>query len=148
MDKIYTLSIKCVAGMYLSQAYSFVLALPADCNFDDLAYYILDVIEFDGEHLSGFYAARTPHSKRTWLKIDAPWEDDGEMPDALLSEIFPLERNKKLFFEYDPGASWCFEIVRKGRETSAVAGQTYPILVMEEGVKPLEYGDDGDDGVE
>ena len=37
-----------------------------------------------------------------------------------LCDIFPLGRNKKLYYVYDFGSSWCFEVVKKGRETAAL----------------------------
>ena len=146
MNKIFTLSVSCVAGMHLSQAYRFVLALRAESTLDELASCILDVVDFDGDHLSSFYLANGPRGKRTWFTTDGTFDEDTGVPDTRLCDIFPLERHKKLYYDYDPGASWRFEIVRKGRETNAAAGQSYPCLMLEEGVKPLEYGAGEDDG--
>jgi len=146
MNKIHTLSITCVSGSYLSHAYRFVLALPAESTLDELASCILEVVDFDGDHFSSFYLANGPHGKRSWCTASGEWDADADVPDIRLCDIFPLGRHKKLYYDYDPGASWRFEIVRKGRETNAVAGQPYPCLVLEEGVKPQEYGADEDDG--
>ncbi|MBD8529542.1 MULTISPECIES: hypothetical protein [unclassified Massilia] len=147
MDKIFTLSISCIAGAYLSQAYRFELALAAESTLDELASYILDVVDFEGDHLSSFHLANGPGGRRTWLTARGAWdEDDEEARDLRLCDLYPLEKHKKLYYDYDPGARWCFEIVRKGRATNAVAGQDYPCLLREEGVKPLEYGADGVDG--
>ncbi len=71
------------------------------------------------------------------------WDIDAST--TRLCDIYPLGRYKKLYYRYDLGTEWNFEIVRKGWETGAVEGQTYPLLVIEEGVKPVEYGD-ADDG--
>lgn len=146
MTKICTLSITCVSGRHLSQAYRFELALPAQSTLEELASNILDVVDFDGDHLSSFYLANGPNGKRTWFTANGDWGEDADVPDTRLCDIFPLGRNKKLYYDYDPGASWCFKIVRKGRETDAVAGCSYPCLVLEEGVKPQEYGVDEEDG--
>lgn len=146
MNKICTLSITCVSGRHLSQAYRFELALPVRSTLDELASHILEVIDFDGDHLSSFYLANGPRSKRTWFTASGEWDEHADVPDTRLCDIFPLGRHKKLYYDYDPGASWLFEIVRKGRETDAVAGHAYPCLVLEEGVKPQEYGVDEEDG--
>ncbi|HEX8479592.1 MAG TPA: hypothetical protein VF663_14720 [Telluria sp.] len=146
MNKICTLSITCAAGRHLSQAYRFELALPVQSNLDELASCILEVVDFDGDHLSSFYLANSPHGKRTWFTASGEWNGDASIPDARLCDIFPLGRHKKLYYDYDPGASWRFEIVRKGRETEAAAGRSYPCLVLEEGVKPQEYGVDEEAG--
>jgi hypothetical protein len=142
MNKIHTLSITCLAGRHLSQAYRFVVAMPSEATLDDLAFCILDTLDFDGDHLADFYVANTPRGKRTWFTPSGDWEDGGNDLNPRLCDIFPLEKHKKLYFEYDPGASWRFEIARTGRETNAVAEQAYPYLVREEGVKPLEHGAD------
>ncbi len=146
MAKICTLSITCVSGRHLSQAYRFEFALPAQFTLDELASYILEVVDFDGDHLSSFYLANSPRGKRTWFTTSGEWGEDADVPDIRLCDIFPLGRHRKLYYNYDPGASWCFEIVRKDRETDAVAGRSYPCLVREEGVKPQEYGADEEDG--
>lgn len=144
MNKILTLSITCISGSYLTQPYRCVLALPVESTLDDLASCILDVVDFDGDHLSCFYLANVPRGKRTWF--GGEWGEEADVADTRLCDIFPLERRKKLYYEYDPGASWRFDIVRKGREADAVPGQSYPCLVLEEGVKPQEYGPDEDGG--
>lgn len=145
MTKICTLSITCVSGRHLSQAYRFELTLPAHSTLDELASYILEVVDFDGDHLSGFYLANNPRGKRTWFTTLGEWDGGTDVPDTRLCAIFPLGPHKKLYYDYDPGASWCFEIVRKGRETDVVAGTSSPYLFLEEGVRPLEYGVDEED---
>jgi len=78
------------------------------------------------------------------MDLDEPEEDAGAST-ARLCDIYPLGRHKKLYYRYDLGTEWNFEIVRQGRETVALDGAAYPMLVMEKGVKPVEYGD-ADDG--
>jgi len=107
MDKIFTLSISCIAGAYLSQAYRFELALAAESTLDELASYILDVIDFEGDHLSTFHLANSPGGRRTWLTARGAWdEDDEEARDLRLCDLYPLEKHKKLYYDYDPGAGW------------------------------------------
>ncbi len=151
MSVIFTLSIACIAGRHLTEEYRFVLDVPADSTLDDLASFILGMVDFDGEHLSEFYVANGLRGKKTWFTADGEWdEDDSDMWDIRLSDIFPLGRNKKLYYVYDFGASWCFEITKKGKETTALAGLEYPCIVSQEGAKPAEFGydlncdDDGD----
>ncbi|WP_305822329.1 IS1096 element passenger TnpR family protein [Massilia brevitalea] len=142
MNTILTLSITCISGAHLVEDYRFVLALQAESTLEELGACILEVLDFDGDHLSEFYVANTPHGKRAWsTKLVEP-EGDTDDWQTRLCGLYPLGHNKKLYYRYDLGAEWQFEIVRKGRETSALEGQAYPVLVMEEGIKPLEYGDD------
>ena len=144
MSSILTFSITCISGSYLAEDYRFELALPADSTLDVLEGSILDVLEFDGDHLSYFYVANTPHGKQVWSTYLGEEEGDADLSTIRLCDLYPLERNKKLFYRYDLGAGWGFEIVKKGREAEALDGQAYPLLVLEEGVKPLENGGDDD----
>ena len=145
MSGVFTLSVACIAGRYLTEEYRFVLDVRADSTLDDLASFILGMVDFDGDHLSEFYLANGLRGKKTWFTVDGEWdEDDGDVWDRRLCDIFPLGRNKKLYYVYDFGASWCFEIIKKGRETSALVGQEYPCIVTQQGAKPIEYGHDRD----
>ena len=145
MSKILTLSIACIGGRYLTEAYRFTLDVPADSTLDDLASFILGMVDFDGDHLSAFYVANGWRGKKTWFTADGEWdEDDDDMWDIRLCDIFPLGRNKKLYYVYDFCSSWCFEILKKGRETAALVGQEYPCIVSQQGTKPSEYGTDPD----
>lgn len=105
-DEICTPSITCIRGRHLSQAYRFELALAAQSTLDELALAILDSVAFDGDHLSSFYLANGPNGKRTWFTASGEWGGDADVPDIRLCDIFPLGRHKKLYFDYDPGASW------------------------------------------
>lgn len=143
MQKIYTISITCLTGRYLTEAFQFVLDMPADATLDELASCILDVVEFDGDHLSEFYLANSLRGKKLYFTADGAWDDDDSATlDLRLCDIYPLDRNKKMYYAYDFGASWCFEIVKKGKETPPLEGREYPYLVSQEGAKPLEYGPD------
>lgn len=142
MKDIFTLSVTCISGRYLLQAYRCLIELPTASTLDELASFILKVVDFDGDHLSDFYLANSPHGRKNWLTTSGGWEEDTNAAETRLCDIFPLEKNKKLYYEYDPGASWRFEIVRKGRQASAATGQSYPCVILEEGVKPQEYGPD------
>jgi len=122
MSSILTLSITCISGTYLAEDYRFVLALPDDSTLDVLEGSILDVLDFDGDHLSYFYVANTSHGKRVWTTNLSDEEGDVDLSTIRLCYLYPLERHKKLFYRYDLGADWRFEIVKKGRETKALDG--------------------------
>lgn len=145
MNTIHTLSIACVAGRYLSEEYRITLEASTDFTLGELASLILDTVDFDGDHLSCFYLANSLYGKKTWLTADGDWDpDDSTVWHRHLAEIFPLEKHKKLYYEYDAGASWRFQITKKGKEKNAQAGVKYPRVIAQEGAKPLEYGPDED----
>ena len=145
MSAIFTLSIACVGGMYLTEEYRFVMDFPEDSTLAQLASDILGVVDFDGDHMSAFYLANGLRGKKTWFTADGEWDDDDSRMLAMpLSEIFPLAKNKKLYYTYDAGASWLFEIRKQGKSSLPLAGLEYPRIVSQEGKKPSEYGPDAD----
>lgn len=52
----------------------------------------------------------------------------------------------ELYYLYDFGACWVFQIRKQRKQATAQPGVKYPRLLSEQGSKPLEYGhdDDGD----
>lgn len=139
MSTIYTLAIECVAGVHLRKEFGFVVEIRSDATLNDLAMTILDIIQFDGDHLSEFYLAKDRHAReRIQLAEDSPWEDDA-MDDVRLCDIFPLARKQLLYYAYDPGSNWCFEIEMKVPETMATPRRKYPRVVDRHGRRPPEY---------
>jgi hypothetical protein len=146
MSPIYTFSIACVAGRYLTEEFRFVVELPADWTLGELASFILDTADFDGEHLADFYLANGLRgTKTTLLTPDDENGEDGAGWGLRLADIFPLARPKRLYYAYDPRYTWLFEIIKKGKEAKPVVTHEYPRLVEQHGSRPLEYGPDDDD---
>jgi hypothetical protein len=150
MSGIFTLLIECVGGRYLKEAYQFAIEAPVELTLGDLASHILWMVDFEeDDHLDEFYLANGLRGKKTWFTPDGEWDDDEHVMDMQLSAIFPLPKGKKLYYFYDFGASWCFQITKRGKETQSQPELEYPCIVSEAGLKPKEFGDgedrDGDD---
>lgn len=112
---------------------------------DELAPLVLGIAGFDDDHLDAFYLTNSARGKKTFLTGKGEWSNgDDETGDAHLSNIFPLPKNKKLFYLYDFGTSWCFQIIRKGKEKPAQAGLEYPRNVETKGIRPEKYCSDAD----
>jgi hypothetical protein len=145
MSTFFTLSIECVGGRYFKGPYCFVIEAPVELTLGELASHILGMVDFDGDHLAEFYLASGPHGRKTWFTRNGEWdEDDAHVFDIALSAIFPLPKNKKLYYFYDFGASWRFQITKSGKEIKCQPGTEYPCIVSDTGLKPTEYGDDED----
>ncbi|PWF48804.1 IS1096 element passenger TnpR family protein [Massilia glaciei] len=145
MSGIFTLSIECVGGMHLKGPYRFMIEAPVELTLGDLASHILGMVDFDGDHLAVFYLANGPRGRKTWFTPNGEWDDDdAHVMDMRLSAVFPLPKHKKLYFFYDFGASWCFQITKRGKETKRQPEIEYPCIVSETGLKPKEFGDDED----
>jgi hypothetical protein len=147
MSGIFTLTIKCVGGRYFKEPYQFVIEAPVELTLGDLSSYILSMVDFEeDDHLDEYYLANDTRGKKTWFTPDGEWdEDDAHVMDIRLSEVFPLPKHKKLYYFYDFGASWCFQITKQGKQTEALPVNEYPCIVSETGVKPKECGDDEDE---
>jgi hypothetical protein len=147
MSEIFTLSIECVGGRYLREPYQFVIEAPVELTLGDLASLILGMLDFEGDHLDQFYLANGVRGKKTWFTSDDEWDDDdAHVMDIQLSAIFPLPKHKKLFYLYDFGASWRFQISKRGKATRSRPEIEYPCIVSETGLKPEEFGDDVEGG--
>jgi hypothetical protein len=56
-----------------------------------------------------------------------------------LNQIFPLPKHKKLYYWFDFGDDWIFEIRKQGKERAAAEGGGTPLLIEAEGPKPQQY---------
>jgi len=98
--------------------------------------------DFDNDHLYGFFVARTPWS-RDRVRYDEE-DENGEEDDALstttLESLFPLPKDRKLFYLFDYGDNWIFQISRtRNKPFVAEPGNQYPLLIGESGEKPPQY---------
>ncbi len=144
MTRLFHLSIACVGGAYLREPFGFVVALPVETMLVEVADLILRTLEFDDDHMSDFFLANGPRGAKSPLLARCDHEDasdeDASVWQLPLSAVFPLAKHKKLYYFFDYGDSWKFQITKKGREASADARLTYPLIVEQHGVKPLQYG--------
>ncbi len=146
MNGIFTLVITCVGGRYLDHPYQFVLDVSVESMLGDLAGAILGILDFeDDDHLDTFYLANSVRGHPSSLTADGEFGEGGaDVMDLRLCEVFPLPKNKKLYYLFDFGASWCFQITKQGKQKAALASTEYPCIVSETGTKPKEFGDDED----
>jgi SAM-dependent methyltransferase len=145
MKTIYTLSIECVWGAYLEAPFLRVVEVPSDMTLRDLHLLIQDLAGFDNDHLSTFYTANSLRGKKVWLTETGDLEDGhddmdgGPLWDLALHDIYPLPKHKKLYYWFDFGDDWTFEIRRKGKGRPPASGVRYPRIIRGEGSKPEQY---------
>ncbi|EXJ14877.1 IS1096 element passenger TnpR family protein [Imhoffiella purpurea] len=137
---IWTLNIKLVSGCYAEQEWSASVALDASTTLDALHRLILRTVGFDNDHLYSFFIARTPWSHERVLFDEewgeaAPWE-------TRVEELFPLPKHRKLFYLFDYGDNWIFQVSRSRKKPfEAEPGAEYPRLIEETGERPEQYPD-------
>jgi hypothetical protein len=129
MTAIYRLAIRCVAGLYLKEPFLRVVEVKTSTTLNDLHKLIRKLTDFDDDHLTTFYLANTLNGRKAWLvdpdeMDDAPdtWRE-GPLWKIRLSEIYPLPKHKKLYYWFDFGDCWIFEIRKQTpNKTNAPSG--------------------------
>jgi hypothetical protein len=145
MMTIFTLSIECVWGAYLKERFIRVVEVPSDMTLGDLHFFMQDLTGFDDDHMSTFYSANTQRGKKVWFTESGEWEEGhdaingGPLWEIPLQDIFPLPKHKKLFYWFDFGDDWIFEIRKKGKDLPSASGVKYPRVIHKEGPKPEQY---------
>jgi hypothetical protein len=159
---IWTLQIKLLAGRWANKPWAATIALDASSTLEDLHYIIQQAVDFDNDHLYGFFVARTPRS-RDRVRYDCNYENDDEdegedksegedeseeyddngddrLYTTTLESLFPLPKDRKLFYQFDYGDDWIFQISRtRNKPFEAEPGIDYPRLIGESGEKPRQY---------
>jgi hypothetical protein len=139
---IWTLQIRLLSGRWADKPWAVTIALDASSTLEDLHHIIQQAADFDNDHLYGFYVARTPWS-RDRVRYDDE-DEDGRESDALftttLEDLFPLPKDRRLFYLFDYGDYWIFQISQTRKKPFvAEPGIDYPCLIGESGEKPPQY---------
>ena len=137
---IIKLAIKCVDGAYLREPFERRVEVREDMTLGGLHELIQQLTDFDNDHLFTFFAARHHRGKRVEMVETEDWDDERDALDEIvLKEVFPLQDNRKLFYWFDFGDDWMFQITRWGRPKPEEKGMVYPRIIEEVGPKPEQY---------
>jgi hypothetical protein len=138
---ILTLTIECVRGAYLKEPFLRVIEIDEKACLYDLHKVIQDTVKFGRDHPFEFFLANSssPYAVKTWLTEKEEWEDkEDDFCRIRLTNIWPTGR-KKLYYLFDFGDKWTFEI-RKGRGgKEPEQGVKYPRLLKAIGPNPEQY---------
>lgn len=146
---IWTLTIKLIAGRWATDDWATTVEVAASATLADLHQLILRAAGFDDDHLYEFFIART-HRSRERIRFGDDDEDFGDhlkgTPwETALERIFPLPKNMKLFYLFDYGDHWVFQVSRTRKKPfEPVPKVDYPRIISESGEKPEQYPDFGD----
>lgn len=129
--EIYTLTIRFPHNQYSEDDMEWSRTIEAreDYSLLKLHNYIQDIIEFDNDHLYEFYIGKNPRNRIQSL------------PNKIkLNEIYPLP-GLKLYYLFDFGDNWLFEIIKSKKIKDAALGVTLPSLIEAIGENPVQYPD-------
>ena len=138
---VYTLTVECVSGLYLSEPCVRVIEITDDSTLEDLHLAIQNAVSFDNDHLYDFYAGRNYRNRKVFFHESDDWDWDlheGAFTDLELRDIYPLQP-LKLYYWFDFGDDWVFEIRKAKREMPPKPDVDYPRVVKARGPNPKQY---------
>jgi hypothetical protein len=146
MTTIVTLDIRLPGSRTDANSWSARIEVPESSTLSDLHHTIQQLVEFDDDHLHEFFAGRNSRHRKVTFGADDSRLQPNEGEEVPLSEVFPLPKNHKLYYLFDFGDSWLFEITRRSAAKQADRTMKYPRLVQETGHRPEQYPDESDEG--
>ncbi len=90
--------------------------------------YIQKIIDFDDDHLY-FFIGRNPRNRAQIVP-----------KKRMLNEIYPIT-GYKLFYLFDFGDSWLFQIKKLRKKKTEENQNKYPVLIDSNGSNPEQYPD-------
>jgi pRiA4b ORF-3-like protein len=137
---ICTLTVKCVSGLYFEDECVRVIEIGEDATLEDLHLAIQAAVAFDNDHLYDFYAGRNRRNRQIAFVDDDEWEErEAVFAELTLGEdVYPLE-GLKLYYHFDFGDDWIFEIRKARKEKACEPGVAYPRVIERRGPDPTQY---------
>jgi hypothetical protein len=133
---IIALQIELLFGAYADGMWKGMIEIDSDSTLEELHFAIQDAVDFDRDHLFGFFIARTERS-RDRVRFD---DENGEIYSTTLEKLFPLPEKRHLYYLFDYGDYWIFKITKKKKSSQEPDPLIkYPRLIQEVGVKPEQY---------
>jgi hypothetical protein len=139
---IYTLRVTLIEGPWDFEDCVRILEVQDECTLWNLHDAIQTAVGFGRDHLYDFYAGRGPRNRTICYGKDyEEYEDrEDEFATTSLNKVWPLER-MKLYYLFDFGDEWLFEIRKERKVKSPEPGVRYPRLIQSIGPNPEQYPD-------
>ena len=134
--EIYTLTIR--LPLHARKGWSKKIEISDGTSLHDLHLYIQEIIGFDDDHLYEFFAG-TSYSNRKIKYSEISGNLDGaNYQNILLKEVFPID-GLKLYYIFDFGDYWTFEIKNVCNKSKFQSNITYPRVIDSIGKNPKQY---------
>jgi len=139
---IVTLRVECVRGVNLKEDCVRVIEIDDVASLLDLHTAIQNSVGFDFDHMFEFFAGRNCRHRKLTFAGGGDWDDEAdELDEITLKEVYPLPKSCKLYYHFDFGDDWYFEIRQsRMKPVQPVAGVKYPRVVEKTGPNPQQYG--------
>jgi len=138
-DMILKLKIECVTGWYFKETCIRVIEIDENMDLLHLHEVIQGAVNFDRDHPFEFYLANSPSpfAQKHRLTEDDDWKESS-FAKIKIKDLYPLGR-KKLYYLFDFGDKWTFEIRKARGAKNPEAGVKYPRVVESIGPNPEQY---------
>jgi len=135
---VYTLSIDYVGGGYPGEKFQRIIEVPCDMSLSSLHVLIQYMTGFNDEKIHDFYVASSIRGRKIWFKRGGEWKADGESAFAEpIDRVFISKTKRKLYYSFEFGDNWIFEIGRKGEKEAPLCDKNYPRIVHARGMRPI-----------
>jgi hypothetical protein len=122
------------------KSWSCEIELKDTTTLEDVHNAIQTAVNFDNNHLYEFYIGGTIRGR-----LISIFNTDDVLSETLIADLFPLPRDKYLFYMFNELCPWYFKISRcRQSPHPPVANTKYPRVISETGKRPKQYADDDD----
>jgi hypothetical protein len=112
------------------------IEIESSATLEDLHLSIQDAIDFDNDHMYEFFIANSIRS-RNKIRFD---DENNDVYERSLDDLFPLPKNKKVFYLFDYGDSWYFRITKSRKKPKEKElGVSYPRVIDRAGKDLIQY---------
>lgn len=139
---IWTLRIECIGGTHWEEDCVRIIEIDSKSSLLDLHDAIQDAVDFDRDHLFEFFAGRNCRNRMLVFENSFDWEASFDIYDSItLEQVYPLPKSCKLYYHFDFGDDWYFEIkLNRKKPQEPEVGVTYPRVIEAIGPNPAQYG--------
>jgi len=136
---IITLRVRCLSMEECIR----LIEIDSTASILDLHFAIQQAVDFDNSHMFEFFVGRTPRNRTIFVGGEPNWDTFDpfrKYENVSLSEVFPLPSGMKLFYLFDFGDSWMFQITKSPKkDKKANPDIKYPKVVHAKGENPEQY---------
>ncbi|MBI4191036.1 MAG: hypothetical protein HY525_10920 [Betaproteobacteria bacterium] len=146
MTTILTLDIRLSGWRTRASSWSARVEFPESFTLSDLHFTIQRLVAFDDDHLHEFFAGRNWRDRKVTFGEPASPLEVNEGDEVPLSEVFPLPKGQKLYYNFDFGDNWLFEITCHPDTKQSDRKAKSAKLIHEKGRRPIQYPGEDDEG--
>ena len=137
---IMTLKIDCVFSCRPFDTCVRLVETDEDASLLDLHNIVQDAVDFGRDHPFEFFIANgpLPTARRKWITMAEEWEEKvAVFSSTKLKDVHPVGR-KRLYYIFDAGDQWTFDIRRLRGTKEPEEGATYPRVIEAVGPNPKQ----------